>query len=110
MLNTCEGTAVRHKILYAGIQADVDYIIDLNHPKDDTIAGSSEVFRAYADRRYGMRTWRRCELRGRFREWQHGCPRLSGARLHSGSGAGREPAESRHTGQILIGSSEGSRL
>ena len=45
MLNTCEGTAVRHKILYAGIQADVDYIIDLNHPKDDTIAGSSEVFR-----------------------------------------------------------------
>jgi hypothetical protein len=29
------------------VQADVDYIIDLNHPKDDTIAGSSEVFRAY---------------------------------------------------------------
>jgi Putative beta-barrel porin-2, OmpL-like. bbp2 len=29
------------------VQADVDYIIDLNHPKDDTISGSSEVFRAY---------------------------------------------------------------
>jgi hypothetical protein len=29
------------------VQADVDYIIDLNHPKDDTIGGSSEVFRAY---------------------------------------------------------------
>jgi hypothetical protein len=29
------------------VQADVDYIIDLNHPKDDTLGGSSEVFRAY---------------------------------------------------------------
>ena len=29
------------------VQADVDYIIDFNHPKDDTIGGSSEVFRAY---------------------------------------------------------------
>jgi hypothetical protein len=29
------------------VQADVDYIIDLNHPADDSIGGSSEVFRAY---------------------------------------------------------------
>lgn len=29
------------------VQADVDYIVDFNHPKDDTIGGSSEVFRAY---------------------------------------------------------------
>jgi putative OmpL-like beta-barrel porin-2 len=29
------------------VQADVDYIVDFNHPKDDTISGSSEVFRAY---------------------------------------------------------------
>jgi len=28
------------------IRADVDYIYDLNHPKDDSIGGSSEVFRA----------------------------------------------------------------
>ena len=28
------------------IRADVDYIADLNHPKDDTIGGSSEVFRS----------------------------------------------------------------
>ena len=28
------------------IRADVDYIYDLNHPKDDTIGGSSEVFRS----------------------------------------------------------------
>jgi hypothetical protein len=28
------------------IRADIDYIYDLNHPKDDTIGGSSEVFRA----------------------------------------------------------------
>ena len=28
------------------IRADVDYIADLNHPADDTIGGSSEVFRA----------------------------------------------------------------
>jgi hypothetical protein len=27
-------------------RADVDYIYDLNHPKDDTIGGSSEVFRS----------------------------------------------------------------
>jgi len=28
------------------IRSDVDYIYDLNHPKDDTIGGSSEVFRS----------------------------------------------------------------
>src|SRR5579872_1515834 len=28
------------------IRADVDYIYDLNNPKDDTISGSSEVFRS----------------------------------------------------------------
>ena len=28
------------------IRADVDYIYDFNHPRDDTIGGSSEVFRA----------------------------------------------------------------
>jgi hypothetical protein len=28
------------------IRADVDYIYDFHHPKDDTIGGSSEVFRA----------------------------------------------------------------
>jgi putative OmpL-like beta-barrel porin-2 len=28
------------------IRADVDYVYDLNHPKDNTIGGSSEVFRA----------------------------------------------------------------
>ncbi|MCU1298827.1 MAG: hypothetical protein JWO91_3105 [Acidobacteriaceae bacterium] len=28
------------------IRADVDYIYDFNHPKDDTIGGSSEVFRS----------------------------------------------------------------
>jgi hypothetical protein len=28
------------------IRTDVDYIYDLNHPKDNTISGSSEVFRA----------------------------------------------------------------
>jgi len=29
------------------VQADVDYIVDFNHPSDDSIGGSSEVFRAY---------------------------------------------------------------
>jgi len=29
------------------VQADVDYIVDFNHPADDSIGGSSEVFRAY---------------------------------------------------------------
>jgi hypothetical protein len=28
------------------IRADVNYIVDLNHPSDDTIGGSSEVFRS----------------------------------------------------------------
>ena len=28
------------------IRADIDYIYDLNHPSDDTIGGSSEVFRS----------------------------------------------------------------
>jgi hypothetical protein len=28
------------------IRADVDYVVDFNHPKDDTISGSSEVFRS----------------------------------------------------------------
>lgn len=28
------------------IRADVDYVVDFNHPKDDTIGGSSEVFRS----------------------------------------------------------------
>jgi len=28
------------------IRADVDYLYDFNHPKDDTISGSSEVFRS----------------------------------------------------------------
>jgi len=28
------------------IRADVDYVYDFNHPQDDTIGGSSEVFRA----------------------------------------------------------------
>src|SRR5437879_436527 len=28
------------------IRADVDYIVDFNHPADDTIGGSSEVFRS----------------------------------------------------------------
>src|SRR5262249_5837766 len=28
------------------IRADVDYIYDFHHPKDDTIGGSSEVFRS----------------------------------------------------------------
>jgi Putative beta-barrel porin-2, OmpL-like. bbp2 len=29
------------------VRADVDYIVDFNHPADDTIGGSSEVFRAH---------------------------------------------------------------
>jgi Putative beta-barrel porin-2, OmpL-like. bbp2 len=28
------------------IRADVDYVYDFNHPKDDTVGGSSEVFRS----------------------------------------------------------------
>ncbi|MGB2901434.1 MAG: outer membrane beta-barrel protein [Candidatus Acidiferrum sp.] len=34
------------KFLTPEIRADVDYIYDFNHPKDNTIGGSSEVFRA----------------------------------------------------------------
>ena len=28
------------------IRADVDYVYDFPHPKDDTIGGSSEIFRS----------------------------------------------------------------
>ena len=28
------------------IRSDVDYVLDFNHPKDDTIGGSSEIFRS----------------------------------------------------------------
>jgi hypothetical protein len=28
------------------IRADIDYVYDFNHPKDDTVSGSSEVFRS----------------------------------------------------------------
>jgi len=34
------------KFFTAEIRADVDYVYDFNHPKDNTISGSSEVFRA----------------------------------------------------------------
>jgi len=34
------------KFFTPDIRADVDYIYDFNHPKDDTISGSSEVFRS----------------------------------------------------------------
>src|ERR1700732_3017811 len=34
------------KLFTPEIRADVDYIYDFNHPKDNTISGSSEVFRA----------------------------------------------------------------
>src|SRR6202158_4365592 len=34
------------KLFTPEIRADVDYIYDFRHPKDDTISGSSEVFRA----------------------------------------------------------------
>ncbi len=34
------------KFFTAEIRADVDYIYDFHHPKDDTISGSSEVFRS----------------------------------------------------------------
>src|SRR5207302_11217218 len=34
------------KFLTPEIRADVDYIYDFNHPKDNSIGGSSEVFRA----------------------------------------------------------------
>ena len=34
------------KFFTAEVRADVDYIYDFRHPQDDTISGSSEVFRA----------------------------------------------------------------
>jgi hypothetical protein len=34
------------KFFTPDIRADVDYVYDFNHPKDDTIGGSSEVFRS----------------------------------------------------------------
>jgi hypothetical protein len=39
--------AMDTKFFTPEIRADVDYIVDFNHPADDTIGGSSEVFRAY---------------------------------------------------------------
>ena len=41
-----ETPAFDSKFFTPEIRADVDYIYDFNHPKDDTIGGSSEVFRA----------------------------------------------------------------
>jgi hypothetical protein len=38
--------AMDTKFFTPEIRADVDYVYDFNHPKDDTIGGSSEVFRA----------------------------------------------------------------
>ncbi len=38
--------AMDTKFFTPEIRADIDYIYDLNHPKDNTISGSSEVFRA----------------------------------------------------------------
>jgi hypothetical protein len=38
--------AMDTKFFTPEIRADVDYIYDFNHPKDDTIDGSSEVFRS----------------------------------------------------------------
>jgi Putative beta-barrel porin-2, OmpL-like. bbp2 len=37
---------IETKFFTPEIRADVDYIYDFNHPKDDTIGGSSEVFRS----------------------------------------------------------------
>src|SRR5579863_1485273 len=39
-------TPLDTKFFTPEIRADVDYIYDFNHPKDDTIGGSSEVFRS----------------------------------------------------------------
>jgi hypothetical protein len=39
-------TPLDTKFFTPEFRADVDYIYDYNHPKDDTIGGSSEVFRA----------------------------------------------------------------
>jgi hypothetical protein len=38
--------AFDNKFFTPEIRADVDYIYDFHHPKDDTISGSSEVFRS----------------------------------------------------------------
>jgi len=38
--------ALDTKFFTPEIRADVDYVYDFNHPKDDTIGGSSEVFRS----------------------------------------------------------------
>jgi hypothetical protein len=38
--------AMDTKFFTPEIRADVDYVYDFNHPKDDTIGGSSEVFRS----------------------------------------------------------------
>ena len=38
--------AMDTKFFTPEIRADIDYIYDFNHPKDNTIGGSSEVFRA----------------------------------------------------------------
>ena len=38
--------AMDTKFFTPEIRADVDYVYDLNHPKDNTISGSSEIFRA----------------------------------------------------------------
>ncbi len=38
--------ALDTKFFTPEIRTDVDYIYDFNHPKDDTVSGSSEVFRA----------------------------------------------------------------
>jgi len=40
-----QGHAVRTSFFTPEIRADVDYNYSFNHPKDDTIGGSSEVFR-----------------------------------------------------------------
>jgi hypothetical protein len=39
-------SAMDTKFFTPEIRADVDYIVDFNHPQDDTIGGSSEVFRS----------------------------------------------------------------
>jgi len=39
-------SALDTKFFTAEVRADVGYIYDFNHPKDDTIGGSSEVFRS----------------------------------------------------------------
>jgi hypothetical protein len=38
--------AMDTKFFTPEIRADVDYIVDFNHPQDDTIGGSTEVFRS----------------------------------------------------------------